>query len=48
MIPPIALLGYLYSPLFGRRDGLKILWLALMVCGIPEVEDGRYSDGSEA
>jgi RsiW-degrading membrane proteinase PrsW (M82 family) len=31
VIPPIGLLGYLYSPLFGRRDGLKIVWLALMV-----------------
>ncbi|KAJ9101701.1 hypothetical protein QFC21_003039 [Naganishia friedmannii] len=30
VIPPIALLGYLYSPLFGRRDGVKVWWLALM------------------
>lgn len=31
VVPPIACLGYLYAPLFGRRDALKIVWLALMV-----------------
>lgn len=31
VVPPIAVLGYLYAPLFGRRDALKIVWLALMV-----------------
>jgi hypothetical protein len=33
VIPPIALLGYLYSPLFGRRDAFKVWWLTFMVCG---------------
>lgn len=31
VLPPIACLAYLYAPLFGRRDALKIVWLAFMV-----------------
>ncbi|ORY28280.1 Squalene/phytoene synthase-domain-containing protein [Naematelia encephala] len=30
LLPPIVLLGFLYRPLFGRRDVLKILWLSFM------------------
>lgn len=30
VIPPILLLGYLYGPLFGRRDGIKVGWLMFM------------------
>jgi len=31
IIPPILLLGYLYKPLFGRRDAIKVGWLMFMV-----------------
>jgi hypothetical protein len=34
MIPPIALLTAIYWPLLGRREYIKIGWLALMVCDV--------------
>lgn len=35
VIPPILALGFLYSPVLGRRDVFKMIWACSLVCLFP-------------